>query len=504
MAFVTEQSLREALHKLHGSADHMLKIWFTLKQMGMTAGRSMTITTSSPTPALQRLFNYGDPDDKFFVPFAHTERYKTMQHDAARSIIQTTIRRWYSSRSVVQVDPTRYLDIREDMTGALLVQPGRTYPMGLGQGKAGFALEDDSRVSIPDVAFAVWYYRQEALPGAGIGRESLRRRLAEDLKLTPAEMELIFVPDGSWTPSLQDRQLTDADVYRIVSGSFAPDSRRPEQVVQQTFDQHAVRVRSMVTVRPGPVWLNSSPQGRLEELLLNATPAILLFGPPRTSKTYAIDQIISRTSLDRETIQIHNGWGYEDLMVGLKPVGDKWNYVEGPLLTAIRAGKRYIVLEEINRTEFSQAIGEVFLLLESAYRGQAHRVRLRNGEEFFIPEDVTIICTMNTLDRSTEEVDDALFGRMAAVEFPPRVEDLHAMLGAHGVPEELAQKVRELFGTILRSYALGHGYFAEFAADTNPISYYLTRIRPVLQKHLENHRDDELAAIDETVNHLFA
>lgn len=95
-------------------------------------------------------------------------------------------------------------------------------------------------------------------------------------------------------------------------------------------------------------------------------------------------------------------------MIGLKPAGATWVQVPGPLLKAIRAEKKYVVLEEINRTDFTQAVGEVFLLLEPAYRGTAHNIRLRDGTDFFIPEDVVILCTMNTLDRSTEEIDDAL------------------------------------------------------------------------------------------------
>ena len=54
------------------------------------------------------------------------------------------------------------------------------------------------------------------------------------------------------------------------------------------------------------------------------------------------------------------------------------------------------------------------------------------------------------------------------------------------------------------SYRLGHGYFAGLRPGTSPLTYYRLRIRPVLQKHLQNHRDDELRAIDEKADHLFA
>jgi 5-methylcytosine-specific restriction enzyme B len=190
-------------------------------------------------------------------------------------------------------------------------------------------------------------------------------------------------------------------------------------------------------------------------------------------------------------------------MVGLRPEGDRWEYRKGPLLNAIQGGKKQVVLEEINRTEFSQAIGEVFSLLEESYRGEDHSIRLRSGENFYIPADVLVICTMNTLDRSTEDIDDALFGRMAAIEFPPRVEDLHEMLDANAISSDVSDKLRQLFATILSVYQLGHGYFNGIKPNSNFLEYYITRIRPVLQKHLQNYKDDDLKMIDEKVNQLF-
>lgn len=502
MPYITTDSLKTALNKLHATADHLLKIWWVLKQMGMEIGKSVDITTSSPTPALHLLFDYGSPDNSFFVPFAHTDRYKTMKADAARSIIQTNIRRWLSSGSVVSVDPTEYLAIDEQPSGILQVKPKRNYPTGLGFGKSGFALEENTRVTIPDVAFAVWYYRQTELATSDMTHDALRRKLASDLHLSAAEMELVLVPDTTWTPTLHTEPLTNAQVYQVVTQSIAQPPKTAF-IVQQTFEQHITKVRSMVTLTTGPEWLTLDPRQRLQQLVTDGAKAILLYGPPRTSKTYAIDALILRNAAERETIQIHNGWGYDDLMIGLKPENDTWSYKLGPLLTAIRNGKTYIVLEEINRTEFSQAIGEIFSLLEEAYRGPANSIRLRSGENFFIPENVLIICTMNTLDHSTEDIDDAIFGRMAAVEFLPRVEDLHNMLDANGVSSEISEKVRELFAMIQQYYPLGHGYFALFKSTTNPIEYYVTRIRPVLQKHLQNYRDDDLRVIDAKVNQLF-
>ncbi|MFX7973046.1 AAA family ATPase, partial [Acinetobacter baumannii] len=87
----------------------------------------------------------------------------------------------------------------------------------------------------------------------------------------------------------------------------------------------------------------------------------------------------------------------------------------------MRAEAKVIVLEEANRTQLSQALGEVFSLLENAYRGGKFAIKLRSNKSLSVSPDTMFVFTMNTLDNSTEEVDDALLGRVASVEFPPRV-----------------------------------------------------------------------------------
>ena len=77
--------------------------------------------------------------------------------------------------------------------------------------------------------------------------------------------------------------------------------------------------------------------------------------------------------------------------------------IEVKTLKALERTKREIpraasarVLEEINRTNFTQALGEAFSLLEQAYRGADKAITLRDGTAFFIPADTTIVATMNT------------------------------------------------------------------------------------------------------------
>lgn len=506
--YVDKSTLSRALAKMYGTAGHLLKIWFTLKHMGLeTNGKGVEIDTSNSTPSLQRLFSCGASDNRFYIPFAHTPRYLTMKHDASRSIIQTTIQRWVSSGSVVTCDPTEFLDITSGSGSKLLVSTGRRYPFGLGNDEAGFALENGARVCIPIKSFAVWYGRQTEIPSGQEPERFLIEQMIHDLHISSAEKKLIFIDDDIGITT-QANYLTDKDIFSACEPFINGETQPTSKLFREEFVQYSRRVRGMISSLNMPAWMRTSPDEEVKELVAGGAKAILLFGPPRTGKTRFIDTIIARDAPERCSIQIHDGWGYDHLIQGFKPnENGEWTWTDGPLKAAVEGGKKFIVLEEINRTAISQALGEVFSLLEETYRGEKNAITLRNGSKFWVPDDVVFIMTMNTVDKSTEDVDDALMGRVAAVEFPPRPEDLNSMLSANAVPEEIRQKLSQLFAEILTVYPLGHGYFADLRGvvkDSQIIRHYKARVRPVLLNFLGELKQNDLAKIDNVVDGMFA
>jgi 5-methylcytosine-specific restriction enzyme B len=507
MSFVSSNCLSEALQRLYGSAGHLLKIWLTLKHMGLReGGADVAIDTSNSTPSLCRLFAYGAPDGGFYVPFAHTQRYLTMKHDAARAIIQTNVQRWATSGSVVTCDPTDFLSITNTSERGLVASPARRYPLGLGIGSSGFALEDGVRVAIPLTSFAVWYGKQVEIPDAADPEAFLIEQMLTELNISAAEKAAIFV-DDALSVEKSTSQLSDAEIYAICKPFVDGKSAVTAEVYHERFADYSRRIRSMVSDLNAPVWMRRAPEDDLRELIETGAKAILLFGPPRTGKTRFIDRLVARSSSDRCTIQIHDGWGYDHLVEGFKPDADgNWDWVDGPLKEAIDNSKKFIVLEEINRTSISQSLGEVFSLIEDAYRGETNAITLRSGKPLFIPEETVILMTMNTVDKSTEEVDDALMGRVAAIEFPPRSEDLVQMLTERGIPEQTIQNISEVYVEILNGYPLGHGYFAGIheAIDAPQfIRYYKSRVRPVLVNHFGDLQKAEIDKIDNVVDQKF-
>lgn len=499
--YLSKQTIKNAIYDLRGTANHLIKIWFVLKAMGMDSATPVDIDTSNSTPYLKMLFSCGAPDDSFYIPFSHTLRFAFAKNDASRSIIQTTIQRWASSGSVVTCDPSEYLDIRTDDNDRLTVRPGRQYPLGLGYGPNGFALKDEARTIIPDLQFAIWVFAQKGL--STTTESELLEKMIELLHLSPAELETVFIKKPI-DISYQDEPVSDSELYDICKNafntSFAIEEMREEQ------REYIKRVKNMVTITDMPRWMQVKPTSQLEEVVAGGEKSILLYGPPRTGKTRAVDQLFPRSHAERVTIQLHEGWGYENLIVGLYPTEEVGKYIwkDGSLFSAIKEGKKYIVLEEINRTRISQVMGEAFSLIENNYRGEENSISLPDGQNFWIPEDVIIFFTMNTIDASTEDIDDALIGRMASVWFPPRIEDLNEMLTNNGISAPYLDKIKELFNAIQANYPLGHGYFAGYRSGQKFKLFYATRIRPVLANHFESYSPEIIGQIDNLVDTLFS
>lgn len=493
--YIAADALKLALVSLRGTADAMLKVWLTIKQMGFTREKPVLVDTSNPSKALDILFSYksSDPAKQYFVPFARTPSDLTMGQDAARTGIQTNIKKFHDS--TVGFDPRAFLHIEQDATGAWRVSAQPSYPQGLGLNKNGFAKADSQRVAIPLRAWAAWYGRTTPVPTGEVDPVTyLVNRMLVDLNIDAEERTVIFVDDSDFHPNFDNHEIDEVKLRELVenaiSGKTAAKEDRVFKLDERTYQRRLAAIRTRST---GPRWISSEPLGQLRGAL-TMSKAILLYGPPRTGKTKAVMELFAKSS--PVTIQIHDGWGYENLVVGMKSDGNGgFEWQEGPLTDAIRANAEVIVLEEANRTQLSQALGEVFSLIEDAYRGESFEITLRNNKKLSVSPNTVFVFTMNTLDNSTEEVDDALLGRVASVEFPPRVEDLREMLSQKKFPERKVDAIVEFFAGVQEKYPLGHGYFARLSPDGDLRAYYLAFIRPVLQKHFR-HRVTELAELD--------
>ncbi|MDJ0515925.1 MAG: AAA family ATPase [Trichodesmium sp. MO_231.B1] len=157
-------------------------------------------------------------------------------------------------------------------------------------------------------------------------------------------------------------------------------------------------------------------------------------GPPGIGKTFLAQKLaqhlISGGDGFWELIQFHPAYTYEDFIQGIRPQSEdgKLTYpvVPGRFLkfcqkAALCQDTCVLIIDEINRANLSQVFGELMYLLE--YRDA--KISLAGSEELFsIPENVRIIGTMNTADRSIALVDHALRRRFAFITLSPNYEIL--------------------------------------------------------------------------------
>ena len=164
---------------------------------------------------------------------------------------------------------------------------------------------------------------------------------------------------------------------------------------------------------------------------------LILQGPPGTGKTWlakrlAFALIGRRDESKVKTVQFHPNLAYEDFVRGLRPGEDgKFENVDGPFLEMVdralgdASSDHVIVIEEINRGNPAQILGEMLTLLETDRRTPAEALELTRrkceNERVFIPPNLYVIGTMNIADRSLALVDFALRRRFAFVDLEPRL-----------------------------------------------------------------------------------
>ncbi|MDE2668476.1 MAG: AAA family ATPase [Chloroflexota bacterium] len=187
------------------------------------------------------------------------------------------------------------------------------------------------------------------------------------------------------------------------------------------------------------------PMGFLRDIerLLGEKKQVIFQGPPGTGKTYIARRLARELAGAHERlrlVQFHPSYAYEDFVQGFRPTLEDgvagFTLRHGPLVqmaeqAADNPGARhFLVIDEINRGNLAKVFGELYFLLE--YRD--HRMHLQYSDpdtaaEFSLPENLYIIGTMNTADRSIALVDLALRRRFSFVEFDPSTEPVKGLLG---------------------------------------------------------------------------
>lgn len=167
-------------------------------------------------------------------------------------------------------------------------------------------------------------------------------------------------------------------------------------------------------------------------------------------------------------------------------------YAENTSTEIKKNNKNYVfIIDEINRGNISKILGELITLIEPTKRlgtNEAMKVKLPySQEEFGVPNNVYILGTMNTADRSIAMLDTALRRRFQFVEMLPNSEVLNDIyvgpVDVKRMLETINKRIEVLYD---REHTIGHAYFMKLKNDPSLetlASIFENAIIPLLQEY---------------------
>ena len=389
---------------------------------------------------------------------------------AQRLGVNSSLACWQFSRQMKQGD-------------VILVRKGLNSLVGAGIVDSEYRF-DDLRPIYKHVRNVDWRIQSEPVPLRQDGRQLPVKTLTDVSEYKYATVEAKRVLGWDWD---EDSPVIQSALREIANNLFLPDASFLDEIIA----------------------------------LLEDKKQVIFQGPPGTGKTF-IAQAIARHKAGSDDgvdlVQFHPSYAYEDFVQGYRPCildGGQPGFElrDGPLLTAAERARNnpgtphILVIDEINRGNLAKVFGELYFLLE--YRDRRVRLQYQDGDEegFSLPDNLFIIGTMNTADRSIALVDAALRRRFYFVEFHPDEEPVRGVLRhwlARNAPTmawvaDVVERANELLSDD-RHAAIGPSYFMKKGLDETAIRrIWRHSVLPYIEERLfgehERLREFELARL---------
>ena len=273
---------------------------------------------------------------------------------------------------------------------------------------------------------------------------------------------------------------------------------------------------------------------------------MILQGPPGTSKTYSAKeflkymahnctdaeladvQIADYSQEDKycaklfkgkgepeiawDIVQFHPSYGYEDFIRGIKVstaektdtiVYETVNKILGSIAELAKKHKNtkfFLIIDEINRANLATVLGELIYGLEYRLEPVATPYTVKNNNRIVIPNNLYIIGTMNTADKSIGGIDYAIRRRFLFFEQLPdksviqsyKADDGQTQLDLNSKACKLFENVEKLFesGYLSPEYRredvqIGHTYFL-VNSEKKLLRRFEYQIIPILKEYYKD------------------
>lgn len=250
---------------------------------------------------------------------------------------------------------------------------------------------------------------------------------------------------------------------------------------------------------------------------------VLLYGPPGTGKSHLMKQVenlfttryagsaatsklVIDTAKERQAIDqltapgshsrwvtFHQGYSYEDFIIGLRPVtssagenagsGLSLEAKPGALLELAAYAKQahgLLLIDEINRGNASRIFGEFITLMEAdkrlgkdgaalettvtvtlPYLSEGQKIKVADDveieREFQMPRRVYTLASMNSVDKSVAPIDAAIRRRFYLCQLRPTDSDWEAVAGTSGAQNSVAKLAVKVMKKVNRGIGLHLG-----------------------------------------------
>ncbi|PIQ51956.1 MAG: hypothetical protein COW02_12065 [Comamonadaceae bacterium CG12_big_fil_rev_8_21_14_0_65_59_15] len=323
----------------------------------------------------------------------------------------------------------------------------------------------------------------DSRPELDIALLELRKRLEVQ---HPGQVDYYELPVGTLikqqvAPPLKAQQPSGGSVDTMVSGSHS---------VNEPDAEYEIAVAT-----------NAMP-------LFRKADNLILFGPPGTGKTYEMQarmKVAFDSGEDFTFVAFHPSYSYEDFIGGLRPVAAKDGngvvvaFQKGPFLTLCEKAHANptqqftLFIDEINRANVAKVFGELITLIEPSKRVIAGSKSNDSGawvtlpgqsDRFGVPDNLNLVATMNTADRSIAMMDVALRRRFRFQECAPEPHRIEPSLVGNIELPKLLQRLNDRLEYLLdRDHTLGHALFMGIQSLEELQQVLAQRVIPLLQEY---------------------
>jgi 5-methylcytosine-specific restriction enzyme B len=307
--------------------------------------------------------------------------------------------------------------------------------------------------------------------------------------------------------------------------SLANDNDDDLSEVELCLQDLPVQSYSLAQIIAEGCFLGLDTLTQLQQRVLNKKNLILQ-GASGTGKTWLAKRLAYAVVGHKAQghvymMQFHANTSYEDFIRGWRPLTNaqgqhELQLVDGPFLQLIQKALQYpndrfvMVIEEINRGQTAQIFGEMLTLLESSKRHPHEALSLtyaKAQEKIYIPDNVYLIATMNSADRSLSALDFALRRRFAFATLSPSFNqvwlDYAVQQGlSHRLLRRIQDNMQQLNQEIAenaylgKAFMLGHSYFTPRMRVVDENIWYQEIIEGEILPLLEQYYLDDVAQFE--------